>query len=83
MYFQVFIESKGEHLIEHDKWKNEFLEEISKKYANETFTLENKDYRLIGLPFYNKSYDVLPFETFNNFNEEFNKHFKYLKYTDI
>ncbi len=35
-------------------WKEEFLEEISKRYGfNEIVEAENPKYRLIGLPFYN------------------------------
>jgi len=83
MYFQIFIEAKGEHLIKHDEWKNEFLEEISKKYDSETFTLENKDYRLIALPLYNEGNDKTQFETFNNFKAMFNSMLlNHLKYTD-
>ena len=29
--YQLFIEPKGEHLMEHDKWKEKFLEEIGCK----------------------------------------------------
>jgi len=29
-YHQVFIEPKGEHLFEHDKWKDEFLKDITR-----------------------------------------------------
>ena len=29
-YFQVFCEPKGKHLFDFDKWKNDFLEDITK-----------------------------------------------------
>lgn len=69
-YYQIFIESKGEHLIKKDEWKNEFLKEINLKYKN-VITKENKNYRLTALPMFNND-NKLPFETFNNFTEEFN-----------
>lgn len=53
-YYQVFIEPKGEHLIEKDAWKEEFLLEISKKYGIEKpFVQQTDKYVLYGLPFYN------------------------------
>lgn len=51
-YYQVFMEPKGEHLKEHDKWKNEFLKKITEKYGqDDILTFESKKYRLIGLPY--------------------------------
>lgn len=56
LYYQVFIEPKGGHLLEKDKWKNDFLLEISQKYSSKTILkAENKNYRLVGLPLYNKA----------------------------
>jgi len=53
IHYQLFIEPKGEHLIETDKWKEEFLLSIEKEY--EPITLfENMDFKLFGLPFYNE-----------------------------
>ena len=69
-YYQIFIEAKGEHLIKKDEWKNEFLKEINLKYKN-VITKENKNYRLTALPMFSND-NKLPFETFNNFAEEFN-----------
>ena len=57
--YQIFIEPKGKHLKEHDKWKEKFLKEITKKYKEEIleFTTKRKTqkYRLIGVPFYNNT----------------------------
>ena len=50
VHYQLFVEPKGEHLIENDKWKEEFLEDIS----NKEVIAENLQYKIIGLPFYNK-----------------------------
>jgi type III restriction enzyme len=55
LYYQIFIEPKGDNLLEYDDWKEQFLEEISKKYGFENvIKAENPNYRLIGLPFFNK-----------------------------
>ena len=53
IYFQLFVEPKGEHLIEHEEWKEYFLKKIKEKYEVEIFA-ENKDFKIIGLPFYNE-----------------------------
>jgi type III restriction enzyme len=57
--YQIFIEPKGKHLKEHDKWKEKFLKEIKEKYKDEMleFTTRRKTrkYRLIGVPFYNNT----------------------------
>lgn len=67
MYYQVFIEPKGEHLLEHDKWKEEFLDKISEKYGHDKMMQEeDKNYRLIGLPFFNHLHN-------SNFKAGFNK----------
>lgn len=54
LYYQVFIEPKGEHLLEKDEWKNDFLKEITNRYSDNLLKAENKNYRLIGLPLYNE-----------------------------
>ena len=49
--YQLFIEPKGEYLVEHDQWKEKFLEEIGR----EGYVVgETNVYRLIGLPFFNR-----------------------------
>lgn len=51
---QVFIEPKGTHLVENDKWKEEFLLEIeNKSVATKTFVDDNK-YRIWGYHFFNR-----------------------------
>ena len=32
--YQLFIEPKGEHLTENDRWKEDFLKEICAEYQN-------------------------------------------------
>ncbi len=51
--YQLFIEPKGNHLLESDKWKEKFLQEIEKESVIELY--ENQQYKLIGMPFYNKN----------------------------
>jgi type III restriction enzyme len=51
--YQIFIEPKGEFLIPYEKWKQDFLLEIEKR-AKKNLKLENKYFKLIGLPFYNE-----------------------------
>lgn len=56
LYYQIFIEPKGGHLLEKDKWKGDFLKVITEKYNAKTILKEeNKNYRLVGLPLYNKA----------------------------
>lgn len=55
-YFQVFIEPKGKHLAEKDGWKEDFLEEISRRYGfSKPVRKETEKYCLLGLPFFNAS----------------------------
>ena len=54
--YQLFIEPKGRHLKEHEKWKQQFLKEITEKFAGEVLHFGKKyHYRLIGVPFYNNA----------------------------
>ena len=63
--YQLFIEPKGEHLAEHDRWKEKFLEEIRAEYQSKILT-ENNKYRVIGVPsFYHERYE-------NQFKDELN-----------
>ena len=52
--YQLFIEPKGKHLKENDKWKERFLKEITDKFKDKVLVLTDKlKYRLLGIPFYN------------------------------
>ena len=53
-YYQVFIEPKGDNLLEKDKWKDDFLKAITEKYPKGVLKAESKEYVLIGLPLYNE-----------------------------
>ena len=51
--YQVFIEPKGKHLIAHDKWKEEFLNEIAED--KKLIEIHSDKYLLTAVPFYNYS----------------------------
>ncbi|MFH1930917.1 MAG: DEAD/DEAH box helicase family protein [Pseudomonadota bacterium] len=55
--YQIFIEPKGKHLKEYDKWKQEFLKEVTEKFKGKTLKFKTQQrtqkYRLVGVPFYN------------------------------
>lgn len=53
LFYQLFIEPKGEQLIEKDKWKQNFLQSIEKE-AQLVWNFQNPTYKVIGLPFYNE-----------------------------
>lgn len=49
--FQVFIEPKGNHLLGHDKWKEDFLKEI--RTEQKTIKIHTDTYLITAVPFYN------------------------------
>ncbi|MDE0424327.1 MAG: DEAD/DEAH box helicase family protein [Candidatus Poribacteria bacterium] len=49
--YQLFIEPKGEHIEDFDRWKETFLKEIDTERKTELI-IEDRSYRIIGLPFY-------------------------------
>ena len=63
--YQLFIEPKGEHLAETDRWKEKFLAKIRAEYHSKILT-ENSKYRVIGVPsFYHERYE-------NQFKDDLN-----------
>lgn len=67
LYYQIFIEPKGNQLMEQDNWKNEFLKEINEKYSEEPILVHGKNkYKLIGLPLFNEKNN-------KEFEEAYNK----------
>ena len=54
--YQLFIEPKGDHLLDKDSWKEEFLSNIDTEITDSKLT-ENEEYRIYGLPFYNVNYE--------------------------
>ncbi len=62
--YQIFIEPKGGHLEDKDRWKEDFLLEIREKFKNRVLTFkESTKYRIVGVPFYKQ-------EEENKFKEE-------------
>lgn len=55
--YQVFIEPKNETLAKAEPWKEEFLLDIEKEYKTDfdLMKFKNKDFKLLGLPFFNES----------------------------
>jgi len=51
LIYQLFIEPKGEHLLEDDSWKEKFLKEIDRIAV----IYQNDDFKLWGMPFYNEN----------------------------
>ena len=49
--YQIFIEPKGTHLLEHDAWKEKFLRELKDKAK---VFVDDDRYKIWGLPFYNR-----------------------------
>jgi len=53
--YQIFIEPKGQHLLETDKWKEEFLEILKENHSIEQLW-KNKIYTIWGMPFFNEEH---------------------------
>ena len=51
---QVFIEPKGTHLVETDKWKEDFLLEIEGTAIPRKVYVDDNDYKIWGFHFYNQ-----------------------------
>ncbi|MDM8088177.1 DEAD/DEAH box helicase family protein [Parasutterella secunda] len=60
---QIFIEPKGEHLIEKDKWKEKFLLQLKKEAIPTKIIVDSNDYRIWGLPFFNQMQRMKEFES--------------------
>ena len=51
---QLFIEPKGAHLADQEKWKEAFLKQLKNESKMHVF-FQGRDYRVLGLPFFNDS----------------------------
>ncbi|WP_036443949.1 DEAD/DEAH box helicase family protein [Metamycoplasma hyosynoviae] len=58
-YYQCYVEPKGEHLMEKDKWKETFLLSLNEFYEVDK---EYEKYKILGFPFFNT--DKNKFEKF-------------------
>ena len=64
--YQIFIEPKGQHLMEQDRWKEDFLKEIRAK-CDSQLLIENTKYSVFGVGvFYNEEFQ-------NEFRTKFNE----------
>ena len=68
MTYQVFIEPKGNHLKAHDKWKEDFLNEIRSEKM--TIEIDSDNYLITGVPFYNNENENEFKNTLNNIFKE-------------
>lgn len=61
--YQVYIESKGDHLLVQDSWKEKFLLEIEDEHEiKNTIITANNNYMIIGLPFFNENEKMEEFD---------------------
>ena len=58
---QVFIEPKGTHLVETDKWKEDFLLEIEGTAIPRKVYVDDNDYKIWGFHFFNQDLRVAEF----------------------
>ena len=74
LYYQIFIEPKGGQFIDREGgfkeskegWKEDFLQQITNKYGNgDLLKAESKNYKLIGLPLFNKKEENVFEEAFS------------------
>lgn len=49
---QIYVEPKGSHLLEKDRWKERFLLELAGKAIPTKVYVDNNSYRIVGLPMY-------------------------------
>ena len=52
--FQFFVEPKGKFLQPTDRWKENFMRDITTEFKDKLLTFDSKEFRLIGMPFYNE-----------------------------
>lgn len=58
--YQGYVEPKGTHLLDQDAWKEDFLLELEEE--SQTTGLFSKNFKIIGLPFFNRDYKMEEFE---------------------
>lgn len=59
--YQIFIEPKGRHLLQQDKWKEDLLLSLSEKAIPTTKFVDDKEYLIWGFPFFNKEFKMEEF----------------------
>lgn len=63
---QVFVEPKGSHLIEQDKWKESFMLQLKEYAIPVTKFVDNNEYRIWGFHFFNRN------DRHNEFDQDMN-----------
>lgn len=53
--YQIFVEPKGNHLLEKDAWKERFLLSLEEQAVPVTQFVDDEQYRIFGLPFFNQA----------------------------
>ena len=61
VYYQIFIEPKGQHLILRDEWKEKFLLSLKEEHQLEQLWKDQK-YIVWGMPFFNSQVKMNEFE---------------------
>ena len=65
-YLQIFIEPKGDHLLEYDGWKEDFLLRLKAEAEPIKIFVDDDNYKIFGLHFYNT-------ENLKDFDSDFKK----------
>lgn len=60
---QIYIEPKGGHLLDKDKWKEEFLLKVESQGIPVKKYVDDNKYRILGLPFFNKDFKMEEFDS--------------------
>lgn len=60
---QVFIEPKGTHLVETDKWKEDFLLDINGNSIPRKTYVDDNDYKIWGFHFFNQDVRTTEFDS--------------------
>lgn len=61
LYYQVFIEPKGQHLFKQDEWKQNFLQAL-RDHHQIKILWQTKRYIIWGMPFYNHEHNTAAFD---------------------
>ncbi len=61
LYYQIFIEPKGDHLLKEDGWKENFLKSLKEKVEINVLW-KTKKFIVWGMPFYNEQLRKIEFE---------------------
>ncbi len=66
LYLNVFVEPKGNHLLEKDAWKGKALLEFSKEAIPVVKFVDDNKYKIWGTPLYNQDNTKADFDTYFN-----------------